>query len=123
MTVQEAINLVREYQPNQYDDASFLRWLSDLDGMVWHNIVKLRKDAPEAPGRYTAQDMGAELLIAFPYEDVYVKYLCAQIDFHNAEWSRYNNEMAAYNAILQEYANRYGREHGIARVNPIRLWG
>ncbi|MPN04852.1 hypothetical protein SDC9_152100 [bioreactor metagenome] len=64
-----------------------------------------------AHGPYNTNDMDAVLMVTEPYADVYIKWLFAQIDFHNAEYTRYNNSMIMYNAALSAYADAYNRSH------------
>ena len=37
--------------------------------------------------------------------------MAAQVDYHNAEFARYNNSMVMYNMLLAEYANWINRTH------------
>ena len=39
MTIREAIELVDRLKPNQYGSADKLRWLSELDGIVYRDII------------------------------------------------------------------------------------
>ena len=51
------------------------------------------------------------LLVPAPYDDVYIKWLEAQIDYANGEYSRYNNTAQAYQAEWDRYRNYYNRTH------------
>lgn len=50
-------------------------------------------------------------MVPNPYDDLYIKYLMAQVDYHNAELARYNNSMVMYNIALSDFANWYNRSH------------
>ena len=48
MTIREAIELVDRLKPNQYGSADKLRWLSELDGAVWHESWSAHETAVPA---------------------------------------------------------------------------
>lgn len=122
MTVQQAIAAARGFRPSAYDDATLARWLSDLDGQVYESFMAGREGAPEsAPEPYSADAPGAALLIPAPFEDVYVKYLLAQMEYANGEFARYNNAVAMYNALLQRFAAWYNRTHAPLQPNAVKL--
>lgn len=105
MTVKEAITQTDFIKPNQYDEQAKAKWLSQLDGMIWNEVIS-RYEEGEPPGIYQyPQDAAKELLVPEPYSDLYIKYLSAQIDFSNAEYGRYNNEMMLFNAIYTAFQN------------------
>lgn len=114
MTIAQAIETVKSVKPHQYDDATVVRWLSDLDGRVWQDIYSSAEnigDMPELP--YSRTDLGASLLIGFPHEDVYVKWICAQIDYANAEIERYQNDMIMFSAAYQSFVDAFNRQHKV----------
>ena len=90
MTIREAIELVDRLKPNQYGSADKLRWLSELDGAVWHEIWSAHETA---------------------YDEIYRWYLEMKIDDANGEMTKYNNSAAKYNTYYQAYQNAYNRAH------------
>lgn len=40
-----------------------------------------------------------------------MKYLAAQIDFANAEFGRYNNDMMLFNTLYAAFQNDYRQKH------------
>lgn len=48
MTLIEAIAQARAVKPNQYDDATLVRWISELDGKIYEEYIK-GSIVPEAP--------------------------------------------------------------------------
>lgn len=50
------------------------------------------------------EGMHTALLIPEPYDGLYVHYLLAMIDFHNAEYTRYNNGMQLFNEVYAAFA-------------------
>ena len=126
MKLQDVLVQLDHIKPNQYDDAALVRWISNLDGYLYHEVVCWHEgdangaSAPALP--YSAEtDMETELLVPAPYDDIYVKYLCTQIDFHNAEWTRYNNSMILYNTALSAYADWLNRGNMPKQEAIIRI--
>lgn len=110
MKIYKAIEQIKNTKPSQYTDEQLVGWLSELDGQVWADLLK-RYGAPAPVLPYRQEMLGREMLIPFPYDGIYLVYLAAQIDYHNAEFERYNNGMMLYNAQLQAFYNAYTREH------------
>jgi len=122
MTILEAITQVRAIKPNQYDDTTLVKWLSDLDGLIYNEIVKWHEGTDDVShGPYGASDMNTVLLVPEPYSDVYIKYLSAQVDYNNAEFARYNNSMVMYNTALSAFADWYNRNNMPVQNSSIAL--
>ena len=51
-----------------------------------------------------------ELLMPYPYDDIYLWYLCAQIDLANEETQLYENDMEVFNAAWARAQAWYRRE-------------
>ena len=108
MTALEAIALTDALLPNAYDTACKLRWLSELDGMIFRELLSWHEDAPEAPGTLREEDT---LLVGAPYHGLYADYLAAMIHMHDAEFERYSNAMLRYNSAYAAFACDYNRNH------------
>ena len=39
MTIMQAITQTQSVKPNQYDDEMMVNWLSELDGMIYHEYI------------------------------------------------------------------------------------
>lgn len=102
MTVAEAIFQADKLKPNAYDQTEKVRWLSELDGQIAREI--LGRSGGPGLGGYDPEEPEAELIADGAYADLYIKYLCAQIDYHNGEWTRYNNSAAMFQAAWDAYA-------------------
>ena len=140
MTIREVLTAVGVLKPSQYDEPTLVRWMSELEARIWQDVLCHYEDdgkrafphgkrmphrgnrwhpleasryAPPPPplAPLTMKNMEQKLLIDFPHDDLYVKWLCAQIDYHNAEYDRYNNAMVHFNAGLEAFSNWYNREH------------
>lgn len=112
MTVREALTAIKGIKPSQYDDETLVRWLGELDGRIYQDILcRYGESARPALPYHVDTDMGKALLAPFPHDDLYLKWLGAQIDYHNAEFERYNNGMVMFNAGWQAFADAWNREH------------
>ena len=127
MTIQEAIDRVDILKPNHFTFEDKVKWLSQLDGQIYSDIILAHEKAEGTPDSFAGYDNDTwpdvELLVPFPYsDDIYVYYLAAQIDLGNAEISKYNNDKTLYNTALQTYQNYYNRNHmPVQRVRDFRL--
>ena len=113
MTIIEAISRIDTLKPNTYTPESKVYWLSNLDGIVFEKIIKTHEGAEinEFKG-YTAETpMDAKLIISAPHDDIYIKWLEAQIDYANGEYDKYNNSIVAYNDAYAEFERHYNRTH------------
>lgn len=51
------------------------------------------------------------LIAPAPYDDLYIKWLEAQIDYTNGEYGKYNNSKLAFNTAYTAYESWYNRNH------------
>lgn len=113
MTIIEAINRIDALKPNNYSQDDKVGWLSKLDGIIKEQIIDTHEDAAvtEFKGYDNDTNLSAELLVPSPYDDIYIRWIEAQIDYNNGEYSKYNNAMAMYNTSYSEYEKHYNRSH------------
>ena len=140
MTIREAIEAVDRLTPNQYENIDKVRWLSELDGVVYLEIEKthgsgnpvcepwVRTRDPldrewcgcvpqEKPSEQTFEgypetvDLDTKLRIPWPYDEIYRWYLEMKICDANGELTKYNNAAAKYNSYWQGFWNAYNQEH------------
>jgi len=119
MKIRKALEKIKNMKPSQYTDDVMIDWLSALDGQVWETVLR-RYGVPAPVLPYRQQMLERELLIPFPHDEVYIAYLGAKIDYHNAEFERYNNGMMLFNAQLQEFYDAFTRTH---RAAPVSVKG
>lgn len=123
MKIIEAITQSRDVKPSQYSDDVYVRWLSDLDGRIYEEVIKLHENTDDIThGPYNPdEDMDTVLMVPEPYADVYVKYLAAQVDYHNAEFARYNNSMVMFNMALYAFSSWYTRNNMPKQKHYVRI--
>ena len=106
MTAWDAIRWVDEKKHNVYSVDDKLLWLSQVEQMA----SQLRQRCGlEGEGWEKAPD--AVLTIPEPYDQLYLRWLEAQIDYTGQEYLKYNNAMAVFSALWQDYANFVRRSH------------
>jgi len=113
MTLIEAINRIDELRPNTYSFPEKVKWLSTLDGIIKAEIIDTHEGAEVCVFvEYNENtDLATKLLVPAPYDDVYLKWLEAQIDRANGEYARYNNSASAFNSALSTFQRYYNRTH------------
>lgn len=113
MKLREAIDRIDSLKHNTYTTAEKVEWISRLDGLVKNQIIDTHEDGEniEFNGYTVEADMERELLIPAPYDDAYIKWLEAKIDYYNGEIARYNNSVMMYQAAYDSYSRYYNRNH------------
>ena len=112
MKIRQAIDICDRQKPNGYTQEDKIHWLSKLDQMIFDEIIDRHEGGVERFDGYSESiDLDTELLADEAYADLYVKWLFAQIDFANAETTRYNNSVAMFNTLYEAYARSYTRKH------------
>ena len=109
----EAIERVDRLLYNTYSAGEKAAWLSKLDAMVTEQIIRPHQGAEpvDFPG-YTGETDGETVLLAPPpYDEMYLRWLEAQIHYCNGEFTRYNNAITLFNTEYIAYAAAYVRAH------------
>ena len=113
MKLGDAISRLDELKPNGFSRGQKIFWLSALDSTVKEEIIDRHEGAETlsfAPyDEQSAED--TELLVPSPYDEVYLRYMEAQIDYANGEYDRFNNSNAMYAAAYTAFARAYNRTH------------
>ena len=112
MKLREAIDRIDSLKHNTYTNGEKVEWLSRLDGTIKTEILDTHEvDEVFFQGYDEAVDMDTELLVDAPYDEMYIRWLEAQIDYYNGEIARYNNSMMMYQTAYDTYSRYYNRTH------------
>lgn len=113
MKIIEAINRIDSLKHNTYTQNEKVAWLSRLDSMVKRLIIDTHEDGEDITftGYDDTTDPETELLVPAPFDEMYLRWLEAQIDYTNGEYDKYNNSVLMYQAAYDGYANDYNRNH------------
>lgn len=116
MTINEVIAQADHLKPNMYEVGDKIRWLSRLDGRIYEEIICTHSfNEGETPitefSGYTADDGETELLVGEPWDELYLRWLEAQIDYANLEFDSFNNSNAVFESVFGAFRNAYNRSH------------
>ena len=113
MTIGEAIGKIDELQPNTFSMPEKIGWLRQLDQELWREVVLTHEDSEgltEPDYREDSED-DTLLLVQGPYESIYIHWLQSRMDYALAEYGRYNNSNAAFEADRVAWRMHYNRSH------------
>ena len=113
MTIIEAVNKIDALKPNNYTTENKVAWLSTIDGIIKKEIIDTHEGADKVTfNGYDANTTNdTVLLVPAPYDDIYIRWLEAQIDYNNADYGRYSNSMTMYNSAYSNYERYYNRNN------------
>ena len=113
MTILEAINRVDTTKPNSYTQVEKVDWLSTIDGIIKKEIIDTHEggEAIVFDGYDANTSLETPLLVPAPYDDIYIRWLEARIDYAQGEYGKYNNSATAYNAAFEAYSRYYNMNH------------
>ena len=113
MTIAEVISKVDVLKPNTYTPEDKVAWLSTLDARVKSQIIDTHEGSDHICfyGYDSLADQETELLVHAPYDEMYLRWLEAMIDYHNSDDDRYNNAIILFNNAYEGYKKYYTRNH------------
>ena len=137
MTIGKAIETVDRLKPNRFERIDKVRWLSELDALIWHDLVATHHmPAPCAQafegwlgvcgsngfeGYPEDVDDDTELMVRFPHDNLYLRWLESQIDLCNGEITRYNNSRNLFNHAYLTYTDWYNRTYMPVQAGNFRF--
>lgn len=113
MKIAEAIARLDSLKHNSFGIEEKISWLSRVDAMIKNHII----DTHEGGGKvafngYTSDtDMQTVLLVPEPFDELYLRYLEAQVDYHNMEYDGYNQAILLFKAAYNSFERWYNRNH------------
>ena len=113
MKIIEAITRLDALKFNTYTQTDKVEWLSRLDNMVKKHIIDTHEGAEDVifTGYDDSTDLQMELLVPAPHDEMYLRWMEAQIDYHNGEYDKYNNAIIMFNTAYEAYQAFYTRNH------------
>lgn len=123
MKVIDAIGRLDDAKPNTYTQEQKIDWLSKLDLMIKKHIIETHEggDGITFNGYDHDSDTDTELLAPPPFDELYVRWLEAQVDFANGEYNKYNASIALFNTEWRAYEDYYHRTHMPKAVSDNRF--
>ena len=117
MRIIDAINQTDSLTPNVYSTEEKVRWLSQVEGLVLATV----SSGQVFQGYDGDTDTDTEMKIPSPYDTIYLRWLEAQIHYHNGEMDRYNNAIVLYRDLLEGYQANLGRNGGAGNGTATRF--
>ena len=113
MRIIEAINRVDAQNPNNYSQEEKIAWLSMLDGIIKAEVIGTHEggDDVEFTEYNSMTPLDTEMLVPFPYDELYIHFLESKIHWANEEYAKYNNAVAMYNNAFTKYKAYYTRNN------------
>ena len=113
MTIMDVIDRIDTLKPNGYLQRQKILWLSNLDLRIKEKIINAHEGSEEIvfTGYTETTPLDTTLLIQAPYDEVYLYWLEAQIDYWNGEIAKYNNSIEMFNTAYTALENHYNRTH------------
>ena len=113
MTIIEAINRLDALKHNTYTQSDKVAWLSRLDSMVKRLVIDTHEGGEGVvfDGYNDETDTNTILLMPEPFDEAYLRWMEAQVDYTNGEYSKYNNAIIMFNTSFEAYKNYYNRTH------------
>lgn len=105
-TMNSVIEYVDGVKPNVYSDEDKYRWINTLEGLLSAEVF-----CDKEPVQYEIpKDADKPLRVGHPFEELYSLFVEAMIDFHNREYSNYNNIMLMFQERLDQL-KRWNIQH------------
>ena len=113
MTINEAITRVDNLKYNTFTRAEKIAWLNKIEWMLKLNIIDTHMGGEDIEfNGYTQTSHPDTVLIAPPpFDELYLRWLEAQIDLHNGENELYNTSIVMFNSEYEQYENWYNRTY------------
>ena len=101
MTIETCMNLVDSMMPNGVEPAVKLRFLGEIEGRV---RVELHGESPDGEYDFDGKTpVDTELCVPHPFDQLYLLYVMAMMDYVSGAVSRYENGAAMFNTAYQSY--------------------
>lgn len=113
MKIREAIERIDTLLHNTYSTEQKIAMLSKADGMVKCHIIDTHVGGEKVDftGYDDTTDPETELLAPAPFDEMYLRWLEAQIHYHNGEYKKYNNAIILFNTEFESYGDYYNRNN------------
>ena len=108
MTINEAIGQLDSGRNNAFSRPEKIMWLDRLDRQVALFMANY-ENAPTFAGYTPDTDPEQVLLLPSPFDEAYLRYMEAQMDYQNGEFTRFNNAISLFHSVISAFENHYNR--------------
>ena len=109
MTVSQAIERIDTLSPNMLSHPEKCRHLAAVDERIFYELYRANRITP--PELPDVSDPAADLMIPSPWDEAYVYYTAAMIEYARCESARYNEHIALFHTRWGGYADHFRRTH------------
>ncbi len=120
MTIKEVITTADSLRPNSISNEIKTNWLKGFEQRLYNEIYSHYTDY-EGESDMSKYDEETELSLPSPYDDMYHHHLAAMIDYSNAEYDRYNNDIDMLGALYEDFERYYNNTHTSAGVKTLTV--
>lgn len=111
MTISEAIREADRLKPNGFETEQKLRWLERLEKRLRQEILLQDGGTVPEPGPFGVEDLDRPLQLSAPFDEMYVHWLCAQMDYYEREFGGFNAANALFEAVYGRFRNAWNAAH------------
>lgn len=111
MQITDAIKEADRLKPNDFPTEDKLRWLERLERRVRGEIMTHYTGTVPEIEPFEPEDLNRELQVPAPYDEMYVHWLCAQMDYYEREYDSFNASNGMFEAVYGQFRNWYNRNH------------
>lgn len=112
MTINRALEIINQTHPSEYDRATLVGWLSDLDKRAYEMQLKHEGTwAIDFSGYTENTDGDTEMLIESPYDEIYPTYLDMKISLSDRDYGFYNNAAVLFETAWKNWNSWLNRTY------------
>ena len=119
MTLRDLLNKISEEKPNSFSEAKLISFVNEVEAEVAEELHL--EEVPVYADNHT--DLDRVLLVAAPYDRLYISYVKAMIDYTNEEYDSYANNQAQHVQDYRDFVDwvvRTGQSnHSVRRFRNI----
>lgn len=103
MTITDVISKVDRLRPNVYSFEDKASWLCTVDSEIYNMVLYMGEEISSDLDISSYISPDKELILSENWEDIYLSFILAKIDYYNGEYDRCNNSTAMYNSSLEKF--------------------
>ena len=116
MTIKEALETIDILRKgNKVSEEMKIKWLSRLDARAHREVFLTHRCIEPGTEAFDGYTVGTpqeqELMIPFPYDEVYEYYLAMKVDETESESLKYNISAEKFNNAYTAFMDRYNKTH------------
>lgn len=127
MNVAGMIEQYNQERPNSVEDSVKRDFLRKCEANLIENVILLYEPregerTKEEWEEYLDEfDYDTNLILAEPFDDLYIYYLDQRIALNNNDMKRYNAQSRLYDNMLLSFKQKYNREHYPAQTRKMLI--